>query len=130
MLPKKYIPDSPELYERLKDIEIGRGWVITEAQADQIAQWVLEHHPQRACFTTTGELDTGRTYALSGDLFVRDMGLEGGVSTCRLQHGIENTVYVDTNRNYPHEYTRPEEWKKLTDYLGLEGAPKWYLGGY
>lgn len=127
MLPAKYIPDSLEVYQWLKDIEIRRGWVITAAQARKIAQWVMVEHPARACLSTTGELDASRTFALSGRFFLRHMGLDGGVSTCQLKDGIANIVYVDTNYNYPEEYTKPQEWKEMTEYLGLEGPPSWYL---
>jgi hypothetical protein len=31
------------------------------------------------------------------------MGLGGGVSTCHLEDGIANIIYVDTNKTYPEE---------------------------
>ncbi|KAF7333916.1 hypothetical protein MSAN_02404400 [Mycena sanguinolenta] len=128
-LPQKYIVDPSKRHEKpeLKDLLIGRGWVIDMAQTEKISKWILDHHPERACHTTMGDLDIRITYALSGNLFVRDMGLYGGVATSRLQHSIENTLYVDTNCDDPEEYTKPEQWAKMAHYLGLEGMPNWYL---
>jgi hypothetical protein len=84
-------------------IEIRRGWVVTADQAKKVAFWVLSQHPARASLSATGELDPSRTFALAGRLFLRHMGLGGGVSTCHLEDGIANIIYVDTNKTYPEE---------------------------
>ncbi|KAF8128043.1 hypothetical protein K438DRAFT_1888827 [Mycena galopus ATCC 62051] len=94
----------------------------------KVALWVLSQHPARASLSATGELDSSRTFAMAGRLFLRHMGLpRSGVSTCHLEDGISNVIYVDTNKTNPEEYTKPQEWKEMTEYLELEGPPSWYL---